>query len=128
MNKTIKIILACTTLPLSLQACGEATSADAEAMPDDLAAVKEIERDLPTPDTEAPIVGEVDSACRANLAQPYIDQTMDLETRSALLDAVEPQAIIRFLGPDEETGDSDDPDRLNIRTDADDVITEVFCG
>lgn len=128
-------ITALVVLPLALSACGEATSADAEPMPDAPVDVAAVERALPEPEVAAEEVGEIDSACRANLAEPFVGQTLDLESRTALLDAVEPQAIVRFLEPGEEVdveaeaeAGSTNPDRLNIRADEDSTITEVFCG
>lgn len=128
-------LIALAALPLSLAACGEATSADADPMPDAPVDVAAVERSLPEPEVTAEEVGEVDSACRANLAQPFVGQTLNLESRTALLDAVEPQAIVRFIEPGEEVdieeeaeAGSTNADRLNIRADADSTITEVFCG
>ncbi|AWW74633.1 hypothetical protein CD351_09385 [Erythrobacter sp. KY5] len=128
-------ITALVALPLALSACGEATSADAEPMPDAPVDVAAVERALPEPEVAAEEVGEIDSACRANLAEPFVGQTLNLESRTALLDAIEPQAIVRFLEPGEEVdveaeaeAGSTNPDRLNIRADEDSTITEVFCG
>jgi hypothetical protein len=126
---TSKLPLIALSLALVLPACGEATDASADPNPAEPVDVAAIERDLPAPDETAEPVGEIDSACRAQLAEPFVGETLDLDTRTSLLDAVEPQAIVRFLEPDESIeGDDDNADRLNIRSDENDVITEVFCG
>lgn len=114
--------------PLAL-ACGDAREADAEPMPAEPVTVEDFQRNLPEAETEQEAVGEVDAACRANLAAPFVGEEMDLETRQALLDAVEPQVKIRFVedGTPRLTDDLVD-DRLNVRTDASDEIVEVYCG
>lgn len=125
-------LAACVTLaflsPLALS-CGSATDDDAAPNPAEPVDVAEFERDLPASETVQDAVGEVDAACRANLAEPFIGETMGLETRQALLDAVEPQVKIRFVEPDAEILAEDIVnDRLNIRTDENDEIVEVYCG
>lgn len=114
--------------PLAL-ACGEATDADAEPEPAEPVTVDDFQRDIPVLDPEPVAIGEVDAACRANLAEPFVGDEMDLETRQALLDAVEPQVKVRFVeeGNPRLTDDLVD-DRLNVRTDASDEIVEVYCG
>ena len=114
--------------PLAL-ACGDASDADVPPNPAEPVEVDDFERDIPANDPIREEIGEVDSACRAPLAVPFVGETLDLETRQALLDAVEPQVKIRFVEDDEPIL-SDDlvNDRLNIRTDETDEITEVYCG
>lgn len=126
MNRLV--IYAALPSLLLIAACGNATDADAEAMPEAVDDVTALERTLPEPEETAEAVGAIDAACRANLAQPFVGQTLNLDSRSELLEAVAPQAIIRFLEPEEELGDDTNPNRLNIRTNTDDAITEVFCG
>lgn len=123
-----KLTISIATLALLASACGEVTNADTAPRPEEMPDVVELERALPEPEATADPVGTVDSACRANLAQPFVGQTLNLESRTALLDAVEPQAIIRFIEDGEEIGEDTDPDRLNIRSDVDGAISEVFCG
>ncbi|MGB3712099.1 MAG: hypothetical protein WA985_10450 [Erythrobacter sp.] len=114
--------------PLAL-ACGNATEATAEPEPDEPVDVAAFERDLSASQTVPEEVGQIDSACRAPLAEPFIGESMDLETRQALLDAVEPQVKIRFVEPDMEVLTDDlVNDRLNVRTDENDEIVEVYCG
>jgi len=114
--------------PLAL-ACGDATEAEAQPKPAEPVDVDDFDRDIAAADPVSENIGEVDSVCRAQLAQPFVGETMNLETRQALLDAVEPQVKIRFVEDDEELLSEDlVEDRLNIRTDADDEITEVYCG
>lgn len=127
MNKPIMISVA--ALALFASACGEATDANTAPNPEDVGEVLEIERDLPEPEEAAPAIGEINSTCSAQLAEPYAGETLDLATRTALLDAVAPQVLVRFLGPEETIeGDDSNPNRLNIRTDDVNVISEVFCG
>jgi hypothetical protein len=124
-------IRTCAALPalMLLAACGEATDADAPPNPTEPVEVADISRDLPDVDEVAPPVGTIDAGCRAQLAEPFVGETLDLGTRTTLLDAVEPQAIVRFIEPgDEIEGDDNNADRLNIRTNEAEEITEVFCG
>ncbi len=114
--------------PLAV-ACGSAQDAGSEPNPATPVEVDDFERDLAEVEPVPEEVGSVDAACRANLAQPFVGETMNLETRQALLDAVEPQVTIRFVEPDEEILDDDTvADRLNVRTDESDEIVEVYCG
>jgi len=110
-------------------ACGDARQATAEPEPTEPVDVADFERDLPASETVPEEIGAADAACRAPLAEPFIGETMNLETRQALLDAVEPQVKIRVVEPDMEVLSEDlVNDRLNIRTDEDDTIVEVYCG
>jgi hypothetical protein len=124
-----RLIIPIASLGLLASACGDITDADSAPRPEDVDDIVELQRDLPEPDETAAPVGDIDSACRAQLAEPFVGETLDLGTRTTLLDAVEPQAIVRFIEPDDSIeGDDNNFDRLNIRTDEEDVITEVFCG
>lgn len=68
------------------------------------------------------------SLCNADLARPYVGETVDAETRGRLLSEVAPLVNVRWLGPDEDAGEEADPDRLTIRFDENDEITQVECG
>ena len=124
----------CALVALSLlvpltSACGEASDANADPVPAEPVEVEDFQRNIPAVEAVPVVIGEVDAACRANLAEPFVGEEMDLETRQALLDAVEPQVKIRFV-EDGEPRLTDDlvDDRLNVRTDAADDIIEVYCG
>lgn len=121
-------LAALTLLAPLAAACGDAVDADAAPSPEQPVEVAELERDLPEPEETAPAVGEADARCRANLAQPFVGQQLDLDTRSELLDAVAPQVLIRFIEPGEAVTDDLNPERLNVSIGEDGAVAEVYCG
>src|SRR6056297_3253322 len=76
-----------------LSACGDASAPEASPSPDDSVIASNVAPDLPEPEETAAAVGEADPVCGANLAEPYVGQTLDLQSRGALLDAVGAQVL-----------------------------------
>lgn len=127
------VFLALAVMALPLASCGEASDADAQPRPDTMPPVAELEIEPAEPMENNEIVGEVSSACSANLAEPFIGVKLNLDSRTELLDAIKPQAMIRFITPEEDVdleaeSEITTPGRLNIRSDETGMITEVFCG
>ena len=68
MGMTHKAIFLALPLLLVTSGCGEVTPASSDPTPSEALQVNEVSRDLPDPEDVPAIVGEIDSACRAQLA------------------------------------------------------------
>ena len=116
------------SLPLALCACGETEDAEDIAVDDVEVATAPIP-DFGPVQVEPQIQGPIEASdCNLARAEDFIGEEADSDTRYRLLDQVAPLTNVRWLGPDEETGEELRPDRLNVMLDADDVITAVSCG
>ncbi len=121
--------LAAFTLILSaciLPSCGDAVDEDTPPNPAEPVDVAlDYERDdIAVPTDANP---EDPSSCNADLAQPFVGRTVDLDVRSQLLETIAPIVNVKWLTPDDTlTGGSENP-RMVVRMDGESMITSIAC-
>lgn len=132
-SKMHKMTMAALTTVLMLGACGDTTEAEDVPPTEVIAARADQAEAVPYPDSErripevAPDPAER-SNCNADIAQVFVGDMADAETRGRLLSEVAPVTTVRWVGPGDATTDDLDPNRLNVMLDARGAITATQCG
>ncbi|WP_170005284.1 I78 family peptidase inhibitor [Pseudopontixanthobacter vadosimaris] len=128
-----RMTLAALASGLMIAGCGDTTEAEDVPPTDMIAARADQPEAVPYPDSarQIPEVAPDPAArsdCNADIAQVFVGDMADAETRGRLLSEVAPITTVRWVGPGEATTDDLDADRLNVMLDASGAITGTRCG
>lgn len=128
-----RMTVAALGLVMLTAACGDTTETEDVPPTDVIAARADQPEAVPYPDSArqvpevAPDPAER-SDCNADIAQVFVGDSADAETRGRLLSEVAPITTVRWVGPGEATTDDLNPDRLNVMLDVNGDITGTRCG